>query len=234
MSNPGTGHTVKKFDEELSTLRDLVLRMGGQVEAQLQRALDALRQCDRDASKDIVRDDRQIDRLELQADEEIASLLALRSPLGIDLRTVLTLSKSVTDLERIGDEAKKIARTCRKFPDGCADMGKLEYMPALFALGRRATRQLHGALDALARLDLDLAAEVKAADAALDDECDALMARITAHMAQHPETIRMAVAVLFAAKALERVGDHAKNLTQYVVYLVEGRDVRHPKVNPGL
>jgi phosphate transport system protein len=234
MINPGTGHTLKKFDEELSTLRDLVLRMGGQVEAQLQRALDALQQCDRDASKDVVRDDRQIDRLELQADEEIANLLALRSPLGIDLRTVLTLSKSVTDLERIGDEAKKIARTCRRFPDDCADMGRLEYMPALFALGQRATRQLHGALDALARLDLERAAEIKAADSALDDECDALMARITAHMAQHPETVPMAVAVLFAAKALERVGDHAKNLTQYVVYLVEGRDVRHPKVNPGL
>jgi phosphate transport system protein len=232
MSNPGTGHTVKKFDEELSTLRDLVLRMGGQVEAQLQRALDALRQCDRDASKEIVRDDRQIDRLELQADEEIASLLALRSPLGIDLRTVLTLSKSVTDLERVGDEAKKIARTCRRFPDGCADMTRLEYMPALFALGQRATRQLQGALDALARLDLAVAAEVKAADAALDDECDALMERITEHMVQHPETIRMAVPVLFATKALERIGDHAKNITQYVVYLVEGRDVRHPKANP--
>ena len=229
MSTPVSGDTIKKFDEELATLRDLVLRMGGLVEEQLRRALDALARCDVEASRAVVRGDREIDRSELQADQEVAQLLARRTPLGIDLRTVLMLSKTVTDLERIGDESKKVARTCRKFPSDCAGIPKLPYMDAVAALGEQAARQLHGALDALARLDLERAEAVRAADGALDDACDALMERITEHMARHGDTIALAVPVLFATKALERVGDHAKNICQYLVYLVEGRDVRHPK-----
>lgn len=229
MNNPGSGHTVKKFDEELATLRDLVLRMGGLVEEQLRRALKVLAEADAEGARDVVQGDLEIDRIELQADQEIAQLLARRTPLGIDLRTVLMLSKTVTDIERIGDEAKKVARTCRKLPAEGAELAELPYMPALAALGELAARQLGGALDALARLDLARADDVRRGDDAIDDSCDALLARMTEHMQSVPGSIPAAVPLLFAAKALERIGDHTKNITQYVVYLVEGRDVRHRK-----
>lgn len=229
MNNPGSGHTVKKFDEELATLRDLVLRMGGLVEEQLRRALEVLASCDAEGAGEVVRGDLEIDRIELQADQEIAQLLARRTPLGIDLRTVLMLSKTVTDIERIGDEAKKVARTCRKLPEAGGGMRELPYMPALTALGQLAVQQLAGALDALARLDLARADEIRRGDDAIDDACDALLASISDHMRSAPDSIPLAVPLLFAAKALERIGDHTKNITQYVVYLVEGRDVRHRK-----
>jgi len=234
MNNPGTGHTLKKFDQELSTLRDLVLRMGGIVEDQLRRAIAALEACDFDVARDVVSRDREIDRLELQADEEIAQLLALRTPLGIDLRTVLTLSKTVTDLERIGDEAKKVARACVRSADEADRLRGLPYMPQLAAMGQLAVGQLAGALDALVRLDLERAAAVKRDDNRLDDAFDALQAAITGHVVEQPTLAPLSIRLLFAAKSLERIGDHAKNITQYVFYLVEGRDVRHPKANPAM
>jgi phosphate transport system protein len=229
MNIPGSGHTVKKFDEELATLRDLVLRMGGLVEEQLRRALQVLARVDADGAREVVKGDLQIDRIELQADREVAQLLARRTPLGVDLRTVLMLSKSVTDIERIGDEAKKIARTCRKVPGERSAMLALPYMDAIAALGELAIRQLAGALDVLARLDVERAEAVRRGDDELDDRCDALLAAITGHMLAQPASIPFAVPLLFAAKALERIGDHTKNISQYVVYLVEGRDVRHRK-----
>lgn len=225
MTNPATGHTLKKFDEELSTLRDLVLRMGGLVEDQLRGALAALDAADPAAAREIVFRDREIDRIELKADEEIAQLLALRTPLGIDLRTVLTLSKTVTDLERVGDEAKKVARSC----DAAAALPREPFAAAIAEMGRLAAEQLHGALDALVRLDLDHAAAVKRGDKRLDRAFDAAVSAFGDQLAQQPLLAPQAVQWLFAAKALERIGDHAKNITQYVFYLVEGRDVRHPK-----
>ena len=234
MNNPGTGHTLKKFDQELSTLRDLVLRMGGIVEEQLRNACAALEHCDVDAARAVVKRDREVDRLELQADEEIAQLLARRTPLGIDLRTVLTLSKTVTDIERIGDEAKKIARACVQSADDADRLSGLPYMPRLVVMGGLAIEQLAGALDALVRLDLDRASAIKRSDNRLDDAFDGLQAEITAHIVQQPQLAPLSIRLLFAAKSLERIGDHAKNITQYVFYLVEGRDVRHPKANPAM
>lgn len=234
MNNPGTGHTLKKFDQELSTLRDLVLRMGGIVEEQLRNASAALVHCEVEAARAVVRRDREVDRLELQADEEIAQLLALRTPLGIDLRTVLTLAKTVTDLERIGDEAKKVARACVQSADDADRLPGLPYMSKLIVMGQLAVEQLAGALDALVRLDLDRAAAIKRSDNRLDDTFDELQAAIIAHVVEQPALAPLSIRLLFAAKSLERIGDHAKNITQYVFYLVEGRDVRHPKANPAM
>ena len=224
-----TGHTIKKFDEELGTLRDLVLRMGGLVEEQLRRAVDALERGDVEQAREVITGDREIDRIELTADEEIASLLALRSPLGIDLRTVLTLSKTVNDLERIGDEAKKVARTARDL-DEQDGAGRRAFVPAVAGLARTAIDMLHGALDALVRLDLVQAEKIRRADDTVDAAFAGCIRQIAEHMAGNPDTVATGVKVLFAAKGLERIGDHAKNIALYVFYLVEGRDVRHPKV----
>jgi len=223
------GHILKKFDEELSTLRDLVLRMGGLAEEQLRRALAALdAQTDSEGVRAIVAGDREIDRIELRADEEVAHLLALRSPLGIDLRTVLTFAKTVTDLERIGDEAKKIAKTARAMGEAGADTAQ-PFLAPLRGVGTAAQESLRGALDALVRLDLARAEAVKQGDATVDAAFKAAITHITATMQAEPTRVAAGVQAIFAAKAMERIGDHAKNIAQYVFYLVQGRDVRHPR-----
>ncbi|MDX2300776.1 MAG: phosphate signaling complex protein PhoU [Xanthomonadaceae bacterium] len=234
MSITTGAHTLKKFDEELSTLRDLVLKMGGEVEEQVSRAIGVLEGGDPVAAREVVERDRDIDRLELKADEEVAQLLALRSPLGVDLRTVLTLSKTVNDLERIGDEAKKIARIALQLHEEGRDAGQIAQSSQVSALSRHALAMLHGALDALVRLDLERAAQVKDDDDTLDAGYKAIITGIKEFANRYPDAVGQVIQVMFAVKALERIGDHAKNIAQYVFYLVEGRDIRHPKSNPAL
>lgn len=234
MSIPTSAHTLKKFDEELSTLRDLVLKMGGLVEEQVLRAVEAMDRGDTDVARAVIERDREIDRLELKADEEVAQLLARRAPLGVDLRTVLTLSKTVNDLERIGDEAKKIARIAVQLQEGPDGQDVVPQLAEVGALSRLALTMLRGALDALVRLDLERAGRVGDQDDALDDAYKAMVAGLKRFMTGHPQAIGQAVQVMFAVKALERIGDHSKNIAEYVFYLVEGRDVRHPKANPAM
>ncbi len=234
MSMPTRAHTLKKFDEELATLRDLVLRMGGIVEEQVQRSVELLAGRNLDGARDVVDRDRDIDRLELQADEEIAQLLALRAPLGVDLRTVLTLSKTVNDLERVGDEAKKLAKVALKLERAGSDLRSLPFLPGLLDMAQASGAMLHSALDALVRLDLQRADQLSADDDALDARYDQCLAAIVQHMGEHAGAVPACVELLFAAKSIERIGDHAKNISEYVHYLVEGRDIRHPKVNPNL
>jgi len=223
-------HTIKKFDEELATLRDLVLRMGGLVEEQLLRAVESIERGDPELARSVLLRDRDIDRIELKADEEIAQLLALRSPMGVDLRTVLTYSKTVNDLERIGDEVKKIARLAVQLQEDPRQGESLSLGDEIGSMARHAQDMLHRALDSLVRLDLDQARRVKDQDKGLDRDFDAGIARVRSLMAADAQSIPLALELAFALKALERVGDHAKNIGEYVFYLVEGRDVRHPKV----
>lgn len=234
MSITHSAHTLKKFDEELATLRDLVLKMGGLVEDQVSRAVGALERGEPSVALEVVERDRDVDRMEIRADEEVAQLLALRTPLGIDLRTVLTLSKTVNDLERIGDEAKKIAKAAIRLDEGREEQGGVPGLGHVSTTARFALSMLHGALDALVRLDLERADQVCEEDDRLDDAYDAALADLKAQMAGDPASIGAAVHVMFALKALERIGDHAKNVAEYVFYLVEGRDVRHPKANPAM
>ncbi len=223
-------HTIKKFDEELATLRDLVLRMGGLVEEQLLRAVESIERGDPELARSVLLRDRDIDRIELKADEEIAQLLALRSPMGVDLRTVLTYSKTVNDLERIGDEVKKIARLAVQLQEDPRQGESLSLGDEIGSMARHAQDMLHRALDSLVRLDLDQARRVKDLDKGLDRDFEAGIARVRSLMAADAQSIPLALELAFALKALERVGDHAKNISEYVFYLVEGRDVRHPKV----
>lgn len=232
MSITTGAHTLKKFDEELATLRDLVLKMGGEVEEQVSRAISVLAGGDLTIAREVIEHDRNIDRLELKADEEVAQLLALRSPLGVDLRTVLTLSKTVNDLERVGDEAKKIARIALQLHEEGREAGDIAQSSQVSALSQYALTMLRGALDALVRLDLERAAQVKDADDTLDEGYKAIIVSIKDFANRYPDSVGQVIQVMFAMKALERIGDHAKNIAQYVFYLVEGRDIRHPKSNP--
>ncbi|OPZ12245.1 MAG: Phosphate-specific transport system accessory protein PhoU [Alphaproteobacteria bacterium ADurb.BinA280] len=227
---PG-GHTLKRFDEQLGVLRDLVIQMGGVVEDQLAKAMHALASGDSRLADSVVQSDRQVDRFELRADEETAQLLALRTPLGVDLRTVLGLSKTVNDLERVGDETKKIARIALKLQrlqDGHGARA-VPLLEDIERMSRAVAAVLRGAMDALARLDLSQAQWVLDQDAQVDLAYKALLTRLTALMMEMPEQVPSAVQVIFAVKGLERIGDHAKNIAEYVFYVVEGRDVRHPK-----
>ncbi|MGY6517650.1 MAG: phosphate signaling complex protein PhoU [Lysobacteraceae bacterium] len=225
-------HTLKKFDEELATLRDRVLQMGGLAEEQVRRAVQALEQGDPQTAREVIGRDRELDVIELEIDEGIAHVLALRAPLGVDLRTVLTLGKTVTDLERIGDEARKVARSAEALHEETGDAPGLPFLPDLPLLAQQALGMLRSALDALVRRDLERARGLGAMDDRLDRDFAAITVRIRDFMADQPELIGPCLHVLFAAKALERIGDHAKNIGDYVFYLVEGRDIRHPEVNP--
>lgn len=227
-----TSHILSQFDEDLTVLRDLVLRMGGLVETQLAAAVEALHAGDEAAAQRVVEGDREIDRIELRCDEEVARLLALRAPLGVDLRTVLTLSKTVNDLERIGDEAKKIARTGARRAAESEENQSLPLLDPIMGMAEIARGMLSNSLNALVRLDLDLAGQVAQDDDRLDDRFKSTLREGKAIMGREPQTIEATLEMVFIAKSLERIGDHAKNVANYVFYLVEGRDVRHPAVNP--
>lgn len=233
MSVPSGSHILSKFDEDLTELNNLVLRMGGLVEEQLAGAIDALVRADAAKARQIVEGDREIDRIELRSDEEVAHLLALRSPLGVDLRSVLTLAKTVSDLERVGDEAKKIARTVLRLVDQGTRSSELPFLDAIQEMGGIGRSMLHDTLNALVRHDVRLAAELIQEDRRLDQLCKQVYAEVKALVREQPERVDAAFETVFAAKSLERIGDHAKNIGSYIHYLVEGRDIRHPAVNPG-
>ena len=235
MSLLSGGHTLKRFDEQLGVLRDLVIQMGGVVEDQLANAIQALVRSDERLADCVIHGDRQVDRFELRADGEIAQLLALRTPLGIDLRTVLGLSKTVNDLERVGDETKKIARGALKLRGWREEHGDPSglLLDDIERMARVVGEVLRGAMDALARLDLSQASWVLEHDDTVDREYKALLGRLTALMMQSPEQVPAALQTIFVVKGLERIGDHAKNIAEYVFYVVDGRDVRHPKAQAG-
>ncbi len=220
-------HIVKKFDQQLSQLRSLVLEMGGIVEDQIARAVRALDEEDLDVARDVIARDHAVNSLEVRADEEVASLIALRQPVGSDLRTIMAMAKTVTDLERIGDEAEKIARmTIRMYDhDGSAPNSKL--LRDVGVMGRLASGMLRGVLDALARLDVEKALEITQGDVELDREFQSALRRLITYMMEDHRHIGHSIDVVFIIKALERIGDHAKNIAEYVIYLVKGKDVRH-------
>jgi phosphate transport system protein len=220
-------HTVKQFDVLLAYLRNLVLEMGGLVEEQIQHAIQALDDEDLTAAREVVARDQVINGLQVKADEDCVSLIALRQPLGSDLRLIMSLSKIVTDLERIGDEAEKIARMTIKTYDGDSSPPSAKLLRDVVPMAKLAQNMLHGCLDALARLDVEKAVEVAQGDDELDQEFQSALRRLITYMMEDPRTIGHAINVIFIVKALERIGDHSKNIAEYLIYLVKGKDVRH-------
>ncbi|HXH02765.1 MAG TPA: phosphate signaling complex protein PhoU [Candidatus Competibacteraceae bacterium] len=220
-------HIVKKYDQQLSHLRSLVLEMGGLVEDQIARAVRALDEEDLDTAREVIARDHQVNALEVKVDEETTQLLALRQPLGIDLRMIMSMAKTVTDLERIGDEAEKIARmTVHMYGDDGSIPNSL-LLRDVGTMARLASGMLRGALDALARLDTDKALEVAQGDDELDREFQSALRRLITFMMEDHRHIGHAIDVVFVIKALERIGDHSKNIAEHVIYLVQGKDIRH-------
>ncbi len=223
-----TEHTSKQFDAELDTVRAQVLQMGGLVESQIRLAIEAMVHDDVPLMNRVINDDHRVNAMEVQIDESCNQIIARRQPAAGDLRMVMTVVKTITDLERIGDEAAKIAR-----------MGKLLSQRKSLILPRYteikliselALDMLHKSLDAFARIDLFYTAQVVRQDELVDEEFRSIMRYLITYMMEDPRTISIALEILFIAKAIERIGDHAKNMSEYVVYMVKGKDVRHVTV----
>lgn len=218
-------HTSKQFDAQLDALRARVLQMGELVETQIVNAVKALRTGDMALINQVIRDERAINDLEIEIDEQCSQIIARRQPAAGDLRMLIMAAKTITDLERIGDEAKKIALTAREIYQE-----KKLIVPRyaeLLRISEMALKMLRMALNSFARLELDETVEVLRRDAKVDKEFRSIVHHLITCMMEDPRTISAGLAIIFAAKSIERIGDHAKNITEQVVYMVKGKDVRH-------
>jgi len=218
-------HISHQFDEEMEELRNQVLKMGGLVEQQVLRAGNALSSLSAPEADAVCGDDHYINALEVSIDEQCVRILAKRQPAASDLRMVIAMIKTITDLERIGDEAKRIAKMAFNIAE---DDGFFHNRYArINHLADHVGKMLHEALDAYARLDVDAAFETKKSDANIDEEYKMLMRSLISYMIEDPRTITESLDIAQAARAFERIGDHAKNICEYVIYLVKGKDIRH-------
>jgi len=223
-----TEHTSKQFDAELEAVRALVLQMGGLVESQIRLAVESLVSGDVALMNRVIADDHRVNALEVEIDENCNQIIARRQPAAGDLRMVMTVIKTITDLERIGDEAEKIARMAKLLSQ--KERLILPRYNEIKHAAELALDMLRKSLDAFARLDLTTAAQVVRQDELVDEEFRTIMRYLITFMMEDPRTISTALEILFVAKAIERIGDHAKNMSEYVVYMVKGRDVRHTSV----
>ncbi|NNF61408.1 MAG: phosphate signaling complex protein PhoU [Gammaproteobacteria bacterium] len=217
----------RQFDHELEDLRNSVLAMGGLVEEQLASSVKSLSRQDDELAKAVIAGDVRVNRMELEIDARCSQLIALRQPARSDLRLILAIIKTIADLERIGDEAEKISRLATE--NMMRERQKSDY-GQLRHLGRHVRTMLSSALDAFARMDSQQARAVAGEDSEVDEEYESLVRQLITRMMEDPRKIREALDIMWAARALERVGDHAKNISQYVIYLVEDRDIRHRSV----
>ena len=222
---PVTGrHISRKFDEALEEVRTSVFAMGGLVEEQIGQALTALANMDSALGEQVVRDDYRINRLEVQIDEECARIIALRQPAAGDLRLIIAIIKTITDLERMGDEAEKIGRTAIRL---AGNSPRTMRYAGVRNLGRHVQQLVRQALDAFARVDVEAAVAIAREDKTVDLEYAACMRELVTYMMEDPRRISEVLDVIWCARALERIADHAKNIGEYIVFLVKGKDVRH-------
>lgn len=220
-----TEHTYKQFDAELEAVRASVLKMGGMVEEQIINAVEALISGDMDLAELVDANDHNVNGLEVAIDEDCTRIIARRQPTASDLRMVMMVVKTITDLERIGDEAAKIARMAKLIhQSGRISMprfSEVKYMADM------VLDMLRKALDAFARLDATKTVEIARQDQQVDEEFRLNLRHLITYMMEDPRTISVFIDILFVTKAIERMGDHAKNMSEYVVYMVKGKDVRH-------
>lgn len=221
-------HISQKYNEELESIRNKVLTMGGLVEQMIADAMRALVEGDSALGHEVVRNDHRVNRLEVEIDEECSRILARRQPAASDLRLIIAIIKTITDLERVGDEAEKIGYLATRLAE--AERPSTGYRE-LHNLGEHVRAMIRSALDAFARLDPAVAVDIAREDGEVDKEYDAIMRQSITFMMEDPRTIRRVLDAMWTARALERIGDHAKNISEYVVYLVHGKDVRHTSVD---
>ena len=221
-------HISEQFDSELAQARNLLMEMGGIVEQQLGSAVQALTTHDVELAESVRDDDERVNQLEIDLDELCVHIIARRQPAATDLRTLISIMKASTDLERIGDEAERIAKMALavadfEFPD--------DQYNDIRNLGASVASMLHSALDTFARVDADEALAVIQSDAQIDDGYAGVVRERGKEMTELPEYIERAMNVIWAARALERIGDHAKNVSEYTVFLARGEDVRHSDIS---
>ena len=216
-------HISGQFNAELDDIRNRVLAMGGLVERQLEQSLDALSGLDVELAKKVIDEDSIVNGMEVAIDEECTRIIAKRQPTACDLRLVLAISKTITDLERIGDACVRIAKSAM-------DKRSKNQQPLLVSIdnmGRHATRLLHATLDALARMDAEVALALHKEDVKIDQEYKGIIRQLMTYMMADPRSIPEVLDVLWAARAVERVGDRCQNICEYIIYYVKGKDVRH-------
>lgn len=227
METTNTSHHIShKFDEEMESLRNKVLKMGGLVEQQVSNSIDALQSINAADAEEIILNDHKVNAMEVNIDEACTQILAKRQPAASDLRMVVAVIKTITDLERIGDEAEKIAKMALHLSEEDGVFHHSRYA-GIRHLGIQVVRMVHDVLDAYARLDVDAAIKVVRDDEVVDKEYQDLMRMLITYMMEDPRTISEVLDVIWAARSLERIGDHAKNIGEYVIYLVKGKDIRH-------
>jgi len=221
-----SAHISQQFNAELDNVRNQVMTMGGLVETHVQDACTALEDGNVQLAERIVEEDFKVNALEVAIDEQCINIIARRQPTAGDLRLVMMIVKTITDLERIGDEAEKVAKMALALEKAEGEDNKQQYIE-IRHLGDHVAKMLHDALDAFARMDVEAAIKAAAEDEKIDQEYDAITRQLITRMMEDPRSIQRGLNVLWAARALERIGDHAKNISEYVIYLVKGKDVRH-------
>jgi phosphate transport system protein len=221
-------HISAKFNSELESLRNQLLAMGGVVEQQLTGALEALQKMDTGEADKIIARDEEVNQMEMAIDDECATIIARRQPTASDLRLVMAITKANTDLERIGDEASKVAKQIlRIVDDGESPSNFIEVRH----IGEHVAAMLREALDAFARMDVNQAVEVVKRDADVDREYGSALRSLITFMVEDPRCVGVILNEILALRSLERIGDHACNIAEYVVYLVQGLDVRHGRLD---
>jgi phosphate transport system protein len=220
-------HLSTQFDAELSGISSRVLEMGGLVESQVVQALFALTQFNGEIASEVLREEERVNQMEIEIDRDLSAIIARRQPTTRDLRLLIAISKAIANLERVGDEAARIARTVQRLINtGVSSRLRLPVADLGFE-AELAIAQLRKSLDAFARLDTARALEVLKQDDQIDQEFDGLLRKLITYMMEDPRTISSSIDLIFVAKAIERVGDHAKNLAEAIIYVVKGTDVRH-------
>jgi phosphate transport system protein len=224
-------HLSTQFDAELSAISTRVLEMGGLVESQVSQSIYALTNFSGEIASEVLSKEEVVNTMEMEIDRDLSSIIARRQPTARDLRLLIAISKAIANLERVGDEAARIARTVQRLINsGVSSRMRLPVNDLSFE-SELAVAQLRKSLDAFARLDVDKALEVLKQDDQIDQEFEGLLRKLITFMMEDPRTISSSIDLVFVAKAIERVGDHAKNLAEVIIYVVKGTDVRHNPID---
>ncbi len=218
-------HLSTQFDTELTSVSSQVLEMGGLVESQIRQAIYSLSQFNLEAAEQVTTNEPRVNAMEIEIDHALSSIIARRQPTARDLRLLIAISKTTANLERVGDEAEKIARMVRSI----IQSGAPRSLPSLElrVAADLASGLLNKALDAFARLDVNAAVAILKEDDLIDEEFDGFVRKLVTYMMEDPRMISPSLDLLFLAKAIERIGDHAKNIAEFIIYVVKGEDVRH-------
>jgi phosphate transport system protein len=223
-------HLSTQFDSELNALSSRVMELGGLVESQIRQAIYALAHFNDDAARQVMETEARVNQMEVDIDRDLSSVIARRQPTARDLRLLMAISKTTANLERVGDEADRIARKVQSII--AKSSGSVRSLPAgeLSIAADLASSQLRKALDAFARLDCPAAVAIMKGDDLLDQEFDGFVRKLITYMMEDPRTISSSLDLLFIAKAIERIGDHATNIAEFIIYVVKGADVRHSSI----